>query len=68
MKAEGEMPARRRSRIAPSEWVILFLVVGTLAMMLFPVFVRARDRARQAVCFGNIRTIVRAVLMYAADH
>jgi len=62
------MPAKRRTSIAPSELVILSLVVGTLALMLFPVFARARDRARQAVCFGNIRTIVRAVLMYAADH
>lgn len=61
------MSAKRR-RILASELVILSLVVGTLALMLFPVFVRARDRARQAVCFGNMRSIVRAVLMYAADY
>jgi len=62
------MPAKSRSRIAPSELLIVSLVVGTLALMLFPVFARARDRARQAACFGNMRSIVRAVLMYAADH
>jgi len=62
------MPAKRRRPIAPSELVILSLVVGTLAMMLFPVFARARDRARQAVCFANMRTIVQAIRMYLADN
>jgi len=35
------MPAKRRTSIAPSELVILSLVVGTLAMMLLPVLAAA---------------------------
>ena len=48
MKAEGEMPAKRRSPIAPFESVILFLVVGTLALMLFPVLAAAVSWAADA--------------------
>ena len=42
------MPAKRRRLIAPSEVLILCLVVGTLALMLFPVLAAAVSWAADA--------------------
>jgi len=42
-------------------------VVSVLAGLLLPALGRAREKARQAVCMGNLRQIGQAALMYADD-
>jgi len=39
-----------------------------LAAILFPVFARAREKARQTSCLSNLKQISLGVLMYAADY
>ncbi|NSW58585.1 MAG: DUF1559 domain-containing protein, partial [Armatimonadetes bacterium] len=42
--------------------------IAILAAMLFPVFAKARDKARQASCSSNLRQITMGFLMYAQDY
>lgn len=48
--------------------VCLFLSIPITASLLFPVFAKARVKARQATCTSQIRQISTAVQMYCQDH
>lgn len=45
-------------------------VAGTAvgAAILYPVFARAREQARVSVCMSNVKQLLAAAQMYAADH
>jgi prepilin-type processing-associated H-X9-DG protein len=43
-------------------------IIGILASMVFPVFARARESARKAVCLSNMKNIALAIQMYLADN
>jgi len=43
-------------------------IIAILAAILFPVFARAREKARQTSCLSNVKEIMLAVLMYAQDY
>lgn len=45
----------------------LALAIGVTTAMLYPVFFRARERARDARCLSNIRQLGMALMMYASD-
>jgi type II secretory pathway pseudopilin PulG len=44
------------------------LIIAILAAILFPVFAKAREKARQTSCINNQKQITTAGLMYAQDH
>ena len=50
------------------ELLVVIAIIAVLAAILFPVFARAREKARQSTCQSNQRQIVAAVQMYAQDH
>ena len=50
------------------EMVIVIAVIATMAAILFPVFARARERARCQSCLSNLVNIGLALQLYAADH
>jgi prepilin-type N-terminal cleavage/methylation domain-containing protein/prepilin-type processing-associated H-X9-DG protein len=50
------------------ELLVVVAIVAILAAILFPVFARAREKARQTKCLTNLRQIVTAELMYADDY
>ncbi len=50
------------------ELLVVIAIIAILAAMLFPVFARARAKARQANCLSNQKQIALAYVMYAADH
>ena len=50
------------------ELLVVIAIIAILAAILFPVFARARERARQASCVSNVRQIMTAALMYAQDY
>jgi len=43
-------------------------LLAILAAVLFPVFAKAREKARQASCQANLKMISAAALQYAADY
>ena len=43
-------------------------IIAILAAILFPVFARAREKARQSSCLSNMKQIALGVLMYAQDY
>ncbi len=50
------------------ELLVVIAIIAILAAILFPVFARAREKARQSTCTSNQRQISASVLMYAQDH
>jgi prepilin-type N-terminal cleavage/methylation domain-containing protein/prepilin-type processing-associated H-X9-DG protein len=49
------------------ELLVVIAIIAILAGILFPVFARAREKARQASCCSNLRQIALAVAMYTDD-
>jgi len=50
------------------ELLVVIAIIAILAAILFPVFARAREKARQASCQSNMKQIMLALLMYAQDY
>ncbi len=50
------------------ELLVVIAIIAILAAILFPVFARAREKARQASCQSNLKQIALAVLMYVQDY
>jgi prepilin-type N-terminal cleavage/methylation domain-containing protein len=62
------MTALRRKGFTLIELLVVIAIIGILAAMVFPVFARARESARKAVCLSNVKNIALAVQMYLADN
>lgn len=58
----------RRSGFTLIELLVVIAIIAILASILFPVFSRARAKARQAACISNAKQLVLAQLMYAEDY
>ena len=50
------------------ELLVVIAIIAILAAILFPVFARAREKARQAACQSNLRQIGLALKMYCQDY
>ncbi len=50
------------------ELLVVIAIIAILAAILFPVFARAREKARQASCQSNLKQIGLAFLMYVQDY
>lgn len=50
------------------ELLVVIAIIAILAAILFPVFARAREKARQASCTSNVKQITLGLLMYAQDY
>jgi len=59
---------RARRGFTLIELLVVIAIIGILAAMVFPVFARARESARKAVCLSNVKNIVLAINMYLADN
>ena len=57
----------RRRGFTLIELLVVIAVIALLAAILFPVFARAREKARQSSCANNIKSLGTAILMYAQD-
>jgi prepilin-type N-terminal cleavage/methylation domain-containing protein/prepilin-type processing-associated H-X9-DG protein len=63
-------PPRGRTRTGFTlvELLVVIAVISLLAALLFPVFARAREKARQAACFSNMRQVTLAIFEYGDDN
>ncbi len=50
------------------ELLVVIAIIAILAAILFPVFARAREKARQASCQSNLKQICLGGLMYIQDY
>jgi len=61
-------PRRRRSGFTLIELLVVIAIIAILAAILFPVFARAREAARQSSCGSNLRQYATATMMYVQDY
>jgi prepilin-type N-terminal cleavage/methylation domain-containing protein/prepilin-type processing-associated H-X9-DG protein len=50
------------------ELLVVIAIIAILAAILFPVFAKAREKARQTTCLNNERQITASILMFIQDH
>ncbi len=50
------------------ELLVVIAIIAILAAILFPVFARAREKARQSSCLSNMKQLGLGGLMYAQDY
>jgi prepilin-type N-terminal cleavage/methylation domain-containing protein/prepilin-type processing-associated H-X9-DG protein len=50
------------------ELLVVIAIIAILAAILFPVFARAREKARQTSCLSNAKQLGLAFMMYASDY
>ena len=59
---------RRRRGFTLIELLVVIAIIAILAAILFPVFAKAREKARQASCGSNNKQLGVATLMYVQDY
>jgi len=50
------------------ELLVVIAIIAILAAILFPVFARSREKARQACCLSNVKQLALGTLMYVQDY
>ncbi len=58
----------RRQAFTLIELLVVIAIIAILAAILFPVFAKAREKARQSSCLNNIKQMGTATLMYCQDY
>ena len=59
---------RSRHGFTLIELLVVIAIITILAAILFPVFARAREKARQSSCLSNLKQVATAELMYEQDY
>ena len=58
----------KRSGFTLIELLVVIAIIAILAAILFPVFAKAREKARQAACSSNEKQLALGLIMYAGDN
>jgi prepilin-type N-terminal cleavage/methylation domain-containing protein/prepilin-type processing-associated H-X9-DG protein len=59
---------RTRTGFTLIELLVVIAIIAILAAILFPVFAKAREKARQSSCLSNLKQIDLAYMAYAQDY
>lgn len=59
---------RGRTGFTLIELLVVIAIIAILAAILFPVFARAREKARQSACQSNLKQLGVACMMYFQDY
>lgn len=60
--------AMRRRGFTLIELLVVIAIIAILAAILFPVFAKAREKARQSTCQSNLKQLSLGVLQYIQDY
>lgn len=58
----------RRRAFTLIELLVVIAIIGILSGLLLPVLARGKEKARQAMCMGNLRQLAMAARLYWDDH
>jgi len=58
---------KRKSGFTLIELLVVIAIIAILAAILFPVFLKAQERARQTMCASNLRQLGQGMKMYGSD-
>lgn len=59
---------RRNNGFTLIELLVVIAIIAILAAILFPVFISAKEKGKQAACMSNIKQITSGVMMYSGDN
>jgi len=59
---------RTRGAFTLIELLVVIAIISILAAILFPVFAKAREKARQSSCLSNMKQIGLAMMQYTQDY
>lgn len=62
------MRAQRRGGFTLIELLVVIAIIAILAAILFPVFAKAREKARQSSCASNLKQVGTALATYVQDY
>ena len=58
----------RKTGFTLIELLVVIAIIAILAAILFPVFAKAREKARQTSCLSNVKQLAVGLLMYSQDY
>jgi len=61
-------PRRQRTAFTLIELLVVIAIISILALILFPVFARARENARASSCLSNVKQMGLSIEMYKQDY
>jgi len=64
----GAGPVRRRHGFTLIELLVVIAIIAILAAILFPVFAKAREKARAISCLSNMKQLSLGLTQYAQDN
>ncbi len=59
---------RRAEGFTLIELLVVIAIIAILAAILFPVFAKAREKARATSCMSNMKQLALGILMYVSDN
>lgn len=68
MSTRPTRPTRQKKGFTLIELLVVIAIIALLSAILFPVFSKAREKARQTHCASNLKQIGLALSMYVQDY
>ncbi len=65
---QGEQEMQSKRGFTLIELLVVIAIIAILAAILFPVFAKAREKARQATCTSNNKQVAMAAMQYVQDY